>query len=495
MGWQKVPIIYCCLCSALCLTLFGLLIASSIIGDFYGSTILHKGECNKAGKINKGIHAAATVTSFLVTLSSDAFLRLIVAPLPKDIEKAHANADWLEIGVNSWRNLKYVACWRRIIWALLILSSIPLQLLFQAAIFLTTTFTDYQQILVSQDFLNGGPWAIPGVAPLYFGEAWVADNATDYAMVQQFQKYSANSNWTILDSISCRETYLASPNGLQNYRNLIIVIEAGPSPNAPGWTGAEIWNGTLPIFYDNITTDGYAPHALNTLWSLDVSCIAGTTCTTGFGYDAFYDIPSNFSNPWSFQWVSPYLYLNNVSVTNFSREYSDVTGLYCLAEPFVAPCKIEVTNGFLLAGCICVLIKSVVAALTLIWLRDTSPVQCLGDMIQLGMQSEDSTTAELCTYDQDWFRKYKSRHIIAGTENMESRWIAEPRKWASTDKRWSAAVPKSVWWATFTFIFSVLLVSAVLLGIGLNYNSYLGNPLCVLLPFVSIMLTTNLYQL
>ena len=78
---------------------------------------------------------------------------------------------------------------------------------------------------------------------------------------------------------------------------------------------------------------------------------------------------------------------------------------------------------------------------------------------------------------------------------MEPRWIAEPRKWASTDKRWSAAVPKSVWWATFAFIFSVLLVSAVLLGIGLNYNSYLGNPLCVLLPFVSIMLTTNLYQL
>jgi hypothetical protein len=33
----------------------------------------------------------------------------------------------------------------------------------------------------------------------------------------------------------------------------------------------------------------------------------------------------------------------------FSQAYDNITGVFCLAEPFISPCKMEVTNGFLLA--------------------------------------------------------------------------------------------------------------------------------------------------
>jgi hypothetical protein len=479
MGWQKIPKIFCAYSCSLFVALVGILIASSVRGGFYGSTVFFRGKCSKAEGINLGTHIAITVFAAGVTVSSDRFLNLVLAAQPEDIHKAHTNRRWIEIGVNSWRNLGFAARWRRFCWALLLISSVPLQLLSNAAVFRTYTNTDFQQITVSQSFLEDGPWQIPGIASLEFGEGWISYNQSYHDMVERFQQYSQGSNWTKLDSVQCQKTYLDATNGLQEYRNLIIVIEAGPDPNAKGWTGSEVWNNSMPMYYANLSMDTYDPNAVNTLWSLDSLCETygnENICSGGLGqYDSLLDEPvtSNLSGPWQWEYVEA-TFGFPADVGNFSQAYNNITGLFCLAEPFTTPCKVEVTNGFLLAVCICLFIKSGVSIFILYRTRNTQPILCLGDMIQLGLQREEanSNTTGLCTYNQDWFRRAKPVRDAEATDDMRPRWVSQPRKWASTPKRWRNAVPRRVWWATYISISLVLLVVLIILGIA--FEDYSG---------------------
>ncbi|MCJ1224185.1 hypothetical protein MMC12_000829 [Toensbergia leucococca] len=374
-GWRTVPIALCALSSTIGLAVLTLLIVSSTKGDFSGSTGLFAGNCSQAKRLSEILSFSVIAASFLVTFASNKFLCLAVAPLPEEVDTAHARCKWLDIGVNSWRNLQFVSGMRRWSWVIILLSSVPVQLLSNSAIFLTTTSTNYRQVLVSQGFVDGGPWQVPGIATLYYGTGWLSQNDTMTSMVKTIQQQIQNSNWTKLNTDECRKTYLTLPNGLQYYRNLVTVVEAGPDKNATGWTGATVWNGSIPIYYTNISENSYDPNALNTLWYLQPYCAYGI-CSGQMGYSDFSTLPQDYDfEPWNFQWVESYYSSGDLSAApNFSPAYDAVTGLYCLAEPFNAPCKIEATNVFMLLVCLCIFIKDICAIVLLLLLRDKEPV-------------------------------------------------------------------------------------------------------------------------
>ena len=142
-------------------------------------------------------------------------------------------------------------------------------------------------------------------------------------------------------------TCLTLPNGLQHYQNLVIVVEARPNTSATRWTGAKVWNGSLPISYTNISQSTYDPNALNTLWYLQPYCYHGI-CSGRIGYGGVFTLPQDYDFvPWKFQWVESYISSGDLSTAlSFSPAYDAATGLYCLAKPFDAPCKIEATNVF-----------------------------------------------------------------------------------------------------------------------------------------------------
>jgi len=476
-GWLTVPIAFCIVSSAVGLTVLALLIASSAKGDFSGSTGLFAGNCSKAKSRSETLRFAVTAAAFLVTLSSDKFLRLAVAPLPEEVDRAHVRSQWLDIGVNSWRNLPFVSTWRRWSWAVILLTSVPVQLLSNSAITLTTTSTNYREVIASQQFVDGGSWQVPGIATLYYGNNWLLHNDTMTSNVLTIQQEVKNSNWTRLDPDDCRRTYLTSPNGLQYYRNLVIVIEAGPNTNTTGWTGAEVWSGGLPLYYTNISSSTYNPNASNTLWYLEQYCSYGI-CSGHMGYGGTFTLPPSYDfKPWQFQWVESYYSFGHLSdAPNFSATYDNVTGLYCLAEPFEAPCRIEVTNCFVFLVCLCIFVKNTTAIVMMVRLRHTEPIQCLGDLIQYQLrQRDDVTLSGLCTYDQDWFRAYNPVHAAQNSDRMRMPWTGQPRMWYGLDKRWWNAVPRQVWLTTYTLIGVVIATTSILLGIGIDHNSYFSN--------------------
>ena len=91
--------------------------------------IVFQGSCGTKKTISLWIHLLINICSTLLLCASNNAMQCLVAPTRTDIDKAHKQNIWLDIGVPSIRNLYYIGHTRLTIWTILALSSIPLHLL------------------------------------------------------------------------------------------------------------------------------------------------------------------------------------------------------------------------------------------------------------------------------------------------------------------------------------------------------------------------------
>jgi len=87
------------------------------------------GSCQKASEISSALHVLINVLSTLLLSASNLSIQILAAPLREEVDSAHRKNRWMDIGIPSLRDLKYVAAPRRIFWWALALSSIPLHFL------------------------------------------------------------------------------------------------------------------------------------------------------------------------------------------------------------------------------------------------------------------------------------------------------------------------------------------------------------------------------
>ena len=90
---------------------------------------LYTGSCSSVKTADTLLHILINVLSTLLLSASNGCLQLIVAPTRAEIDRAHSWQIWLNIGILSFRNLRYISKKRVSIWSLLVLSSIPLHFL------------------------------------------------------------------------------------------------------------------------------------------------------------------------------------------------------------------------------------------------------------------------------------------------------------------------------------------------------------------------------
>jgi hypothetical protein len=109
--------------------------ASNVILTVWAISIRDTGDklfiqdCDKIEFFNTAIHLVFNVLSTLLLGASNFAMQVLCAPTRAELEKAHRRGQWLDIGIQSPRNLTHVS-WRKvIIWIGLALSSIPLHLL------------------------------------------------------------------------------------------------------------------------------------------------------------------------------------------------------------------------------------------------------------------------------------------------------------------------------------------------------------------------------
>lgn len=96
------------------------------IGDL--GTIF-RGECSRSHQLSSRLHVIINVLSTTLLAASNLCMQLLAAPTRKEIDEAHGNFVWLDIGVPSFRNLKHISRRRSMSILLLATSSIPLHFL------------------------------------------------------------------------------------------------------------------------------------------------------------------------------------------------------------------------------------------------------------------------------------------------------------------------------------------------------------------------------
>ena len=92
--------------------------------------VLYEGVCSKTSQANTAIHVLINVLSTLLLGASNYCMQCLSAPSRKEVDAAHKDGKYLDIGVPSLHNIisKYFPTRKKVCWAVLGLSSLPLHL-------------------------------------------------------------------------------------------------------------------------------------------------------------------------------------------------------------------------------------------------------------------------------------------------------------------------------------------------------------------------------
>jgi len=94
-----------------------------------GVAELANGNSSRISTINAAYHIVLNILSTLLLGASNYSMQVLSAPTRSDVDHAHQKGQWLDIGILSFRNLRYIDRRRSRLWWILACSSVPLHLL------------------------------------------------------------------------------------------------------------------------------------------------------------------------------------------------------------------------------------------------------------------------------------------------------------------------------------------------------------------------------
>ena len=182
----------------------------------------------KLSKYQRSESVASSSHNGLSTLllgSSNYCMQCLASPTREELDTAHGQHVWLDIGIPSVRNLLRIAPSRRIFWCILAASTIPLHLLWNSAGFSTLSSQHYSVFVASPHLINIGGlnWSTP--VPAIDHEVYENPNYT----MQNFRDFSG---WENLDNDACIQAY-AQNYVSESYSSHSLLKSRTPDPK-PG---------------------------------------------------------------------------------------------------------------------------------------------------------------------------------------------------------------------------------------------------------------------
>jgi hypothetical protein len=121
-------------------------------GSTNGVGTLYEGNCDIVNSWSLWLHILINVLSSALLGASNYTMQILSAPTRRECDRAHANNDWVDIGIISLRNLTRIGWKRSAAWILLALSSVPIHLLYNTAVFKTLGANSYTMVLTDESF-------------------------------------------------------------------------------------------------------------------------------------------------------------------------------------------------------------------------------------------------------------------------------------------------------------------------------------------------------
>lgn len=386
---------------------------SSLIGT------IQEGKCDQTKHLGLWLHLAINVLSTLLLSASNYCMQCLSSPTRAEINKAHNEKRWLDIGVPSVKNLRRVS-WRRItLWWCLASSSIPLHLMYNSAIFSTLSAQAYFLFTVDADFLSGSSFDINDTNSRGKFHSTSRVSFDEAALRSSLNWLQENlSSLTKLDNAACINAY--GNDYVSSYGDLLLVSSTKNANNSV------------------LTWDSSSPPD-----------ISSETVVTSDTYDwiCYGDLDSAPCDPdkaaaKADEWV-------------VQRQPID----YCLSRKNEEHCRLQFSVIIMVVVILCNLVKTICMIIT-VWKERAGTLVTLGDAISSFLNDPDSATAGCCLADKDDF-KTRNWYLLT---SVTKKYVPKRYSWfrAASLRRWAICN---------VLCLITLITASILLSMGLKSGS------------------------
>ncbi|KAG0126958.1 hypothetical protein HOY82DRAFT_626513 [Tuber indicum] len=402
-----------------------------------GVGTLYSGSCDKSRTIGMWLHLGINLLSTILLSGSNYTQQCLASPTRSEIDAAHARRRWMDIGVPSLRNLFRIKWERTLLWIAIGVTSIPLHLLYNSAVYNSIGANDFVVTMVTNDYFESGTYSNMTEALLGFYRG--AYNITSWTEkwspeVQLFNSvlegYNTNAQgYEDLTPGDCAKLY--NTDFISDHRNLFLITKHSSNSTHK--------NTLLNII--NVKADGVSPNA----WICDYHRAppgsnyyrVGRTCNPS-------DLVSSVTNgaPWRVQ-------LTTGSVVEIGGCKSERT-------PKPEKCKVQFSLGLMVIVIFCNLVKACSMITAVVRSREPTLVT-LGDAVDSFLRIPDSSTIGICFAN----RRFIKREWRRG-------WRTGPRQWKKKGvQRWWTSVSKTRWLTCIFFCSTTIIVTGVFLRMGI----------------------------
>ncbi|KAI1801235.1 hypothetical protein F4811DRAFT_468442 [Daldinia bambusicola] len=425
------------------------LFTTSRYGSRNGVGTIYEGDCSEVKSLDQWCHLLINCLSTGMLSASNYCMQLQAAPTRADVDRAHhaeshkkdrthQEGQWLDIGVPSIRNLRYISKPRRLAWYILAFTSIPIHLMYNSAVFQSLASNDYTVAVVKNSFANGSRWdlttaEINRAGDFGWEESRVNPKNRNYTeIIYTMQRDMSDDKWERMNVSSCYALY-NDYFAAQGNAVIFVKNDTGPDddsllmyvsiiPRSDNWA-KNMWaagNGTKDFVAKQ-------PEFPVTRWFLGPRKYEVSYCRV--------QSPSTITNKCHFQYSPPIMY--TVCALNLIK----IVVMLCIWA--IRKWQQEERGDA----------KGMV-------------LYTLGDAIASFIQDPDPATVDMCLATKDDFirrRPWKNRLV-----KQPLTLNREPREWKGRRKFWFTAARKRQW---FVMLFScclVMLVAGILLGTSLK---------------------------
>ena len=134
-GWKVSALLFTTFCSLVFITNLSVLIWAATRNHGLSDMTLtlrtgsNSAQCEAIQDLNKWGHLLINVLSTVLLSGSNYCMQCLCSPTRSEVDKAHSMSTWLDIGIQSMRNLKKINKMRTGLWILLSVSSVPVHLM------------------------------------------------------------------------------------------------------------------------------------------------------------------------------------------------------------------------------------------------------------------------------------------------------------------------------------------------------------------------------
>lgn len=358
-----------------------------------GFGTIQEGNCKETGHVGFWLHLIINLFSTLLLSASNYSMQCLASPTREEVDEAHRQSIWLDIGVPSVRNLTRIARPRIVLWWLLVISGVPLHLFYNSAIFSTLSAQEYSVYVASPDLVSGN--AVDWAAPAY--SAYDENNGT--LTVANFQDIGNKSIWQQLDNAACIRAYAER---FLSMRGDLVAISA--AVNASILLTEGIQGGSYKYPYNWM--------CYKYLSEMDALSRGTPRCDV----DAILKEPSIWT-------LTAYYEAPHID-ESFRIEYclSRLVEERCQIQFSVVILGIVMTCNFLKALCILLALRQ----------QKSRPLVTLGDAIEDFLVKPDETTRLAC--------------LAGKTSFSAGRWRQSSSKWENKGQRWFLVLSEQRWY-------------------------------------------------